>query len=79
MAVSFAHDILPLFRPIDIAHMKGGGVLLDSYAYMSDPAHAKSVLDSLTGAPPHMPPGGPYWSPEQLDLLQKWIADGYQP
>jgi len=43
-------------RAIDIAHMKGPGVLLDSYAYMSDPANAQPVLDSLTGAPPHMPP-----------------------
>ena len=43
MAVSFARDILPLFRAIDIAHMKGPGVLLDSYAYMSDPANAQPM------------------------------------
>jgi hypothetical protein len=34
--VSFAKDIKPLLRPIDIQHMKPLGVLLDDYAYMSD-------------------------------------------
>jgi len=29
MAVSFAQDIRPLFTDMDIAHMKGFGVLLD--------------------------------------------------
>jgi hypothetical protein len=84
MAVSFARDILPLFRPIDIAHMKTPGVLLDSYAYMSDAANnhanAQRVHDSLTGAiTPRMPPGGPYWPQPQLDLFAKWMSDGYQP
>ena len=30
--ISFARDILPLFRPIDIKHMAPMGVLLDDYA-----------------------------------------------
>jgi hypothetical protein len=46
---------------------------------MSDPANAQPVLDSLTGAPPHMPPGGPYWSQSQIELFEKWMSDGYQP
>lgn len=35
--VSFAKDIRPLFRPVDIAHMKPLGVVLDDYNYISDP------------------------------------------
>jgi hypothetical protein len=35
-AVSFAADIKPLFRPVDVAHMKPHGVKLDDYQYMSD-------------------------------------------
>jgi hypothetical protein len=84
--VSFAADIRPLFRPIDIAHMKRAGVNLDDYDYMSDPAnnyqHAQAVQDSLSpqnGHPPAMPPGGPNWTPEQLTLFAKWRSDGYRP
>jgi hypothetical protein len=76
MPVSFASNILPLFRPVDIQHMKRLQVLLDDYAYMSDAAgdgtfpdhaHARNVYFNLSpdpaGDPPPMPPGGPYWSP----------------
>ena len=38
MAVSFQNDILPLFTQTDIQHMKGMGVLLSDYGYMSNPA-----------------------------------------
>jgi hypothetical protein len=31
--VSFTRDIKPLFRAIDISHMKRAGVALDFYAY----------------------------------------------
>jgi hypothetical protein len=84
--VSFAADIKPLFRPVDIAHMKPSGVKLDDYNYMSDPTnnyeHAQAVQDSLSpqnGDSPSMPPGGPYWTPQQLALFNKWRSDGYQP
>jgi hypothetical protein len=83
MALSFAKDILPLFRPIDIEHMKAHNVHLDSYSYMSDPqggyAHATAVRESLGGNPPSMPPGGPYWEQAQLDLLEAWMREGYAP
>jgi hypothetical protein len=32
-AVSFADDIRPMFREIDVDHMRGFGVLLDDYTY----------------------------------------------
>jgi hypothetical protein len=51
-AVSFAADIKPLFRPVDIAHMKPHGVKLDDYPYMSDPANnhqnAQDIQDALS-------------------------------
>jgi hypothetical protein len=83
MPVSFANNINPLFRPVDISHMKSHGVNLDDYSYMSVPDHANKVLETLSpqddGEPPSMPPGGPYWTVEQLALFAQWQADGYPP
>jgi hypothetical protein len=83
MAVSFTSDIKPLFRQIDIDHMKRHGIPLDDFAYMSDPANDHSnadvVLQTVVGDPPSMPPGGPYWTADQVALYRKWMADGYQP
>jgi len=81
---SFANGIKPLFRPIDIEHMKRSGVVLDDYAYMSDPtdehANAQSVHDRLTGEKgSRMPPGGPFWTAEQIALFEKWMSEGYAP
>ncbi len=79
MAVSFAKDIKPLFRQIDIDHMKQGDFPLDDYVFMSDPSHANLVLQTVEGNPPSMPPGGPYWTADQVALFKKWIDEGYQP
>ena len=81
MPVSFERDIRPLFRQIDIDHMNKHNVLLDNYTYMSDPANdhgnAQAVEDTLKKR--SMPPGGPYWSNEQLSLYRQWKSDGYLP
>jgi FtsP/CotA-like multicopper oxidase with cupredoxin domain len=81
MPVSFEKDIRPLFRPVDVDHMNTYEVFLDNYTYMSDPSnnhgHAQAVEDTLTDR--SMPPGGPYWSDEQLLLYKKWRSDGYLP
>ena len=80
--LSFSADIKPLFRDIDVAHMKRFHVELDNYTYMSNPDNANKVLATLSphdGEPPSMPPGGPYWTPAQLELLTQWQNDGYQP
>ncbi len=74
---SFAKDILPLFRAIDIQHMRPRGVPLDDAAFMRVPTNAQNVLDALTEK--SMPPGGPFWSAQQLALFQKWIDEGLQP
>ena len=80
--ISFSSDIKPLFSAIDISHMKRFGVELDSYAYMSNPENANKVLATLSphdGEPPTMPPGGPYWTGDQLALFTQWQSEGYQP
>ena len=82
--VSFAHDIRPLFRPLDIAHMQPFDVNLGDYAYMADPAddhrHAREVEAFLCGArEPRMPLGGPYWTDEQLRLYDRWMRGGCPP
>lgn len=79
-SVSFERDIRPLFRPVDIKHMAGMDVLLDDYAFMSDPKNAKAVFEYLSGTQqPQMPPGGPFWSEEQLDLFARWMEEGRKP
>ena len=80
--VSFATDIKPLFRAVDISHMKRLEVHLDDYTYMSNPENADRVLATLSpenGEPASMPPGGPYWTAEQLALFAQWQKDGYNP
>ena len=81
LPASFATDIKPLFRPIDVAHMKPFGVLLDDYAYMSDATNnhqnAHAVLGVLTAK--RMPPGGPFWTQDMLNLYGEWVTDGYRP
>ena len=80
--VSFERDIRPLFRAVDISHMKSFGVDLDEYTYMSNPENANAVLATLSpqdGEPPSMPPGGPYWTADQLALFAQWQKDGYKP
>ena len=80
--VSFGRDIKPLFRAVDISHMKAHGVNLDDYTFMSDPDNANKVLGALSpheSDPPPMPPGGPYWTTNQLALFAQWQKDGYQP
>jgi len=80
--VSFARDIVALFRPVDIEHMKVHGIKLDDYTFMSSRENADKVLATLSprdGKPPMMPPGGPYWTAGQLALFAQWQNDGYQP
>lgn len=88
-APSFQTDIKPLFRAKDIHCMAGQGVLLDDYAYMSNPstdetyadhANARNVYARLTGDDtPRMPMGGPYWSDTMLTSFKSWMDGGFQP
>jgi hypothetical protein len=79
MAVSFARDIRPLFTEMDVAHMRGFGVLLDDFDYMRDPAHSQKVLGAVSaGVMPPNSSGEPSWSPDRVQLFRDWIAAGYQ-
>jgi hypothetical protein len=79
---TFYQDIVPLFRQQDVECMRNPSlaVLLLDYTYMSTPANAQNVLNRLTGAAgqTQMPLGGPYWSQENIDLFQQWMACGYK-
>ena len=80
--VSFARDIKPLFRAVDISHMKRYHIKLDDYSFMSKQENANKVLGTLSpheDDPPSMPPGGPYWTADPLALFAQWQKDGYQP
>jgi hypothetical protein len=79
MAGSFKTDVLPLFRPIDIKHMKPMRVKLDNHTWMSNPDNAQNVYDKL--ASKEMPPDGPFWSDAQLKVLSDWmnVDPKYQP
>ena len=79
MTVSFKTDILPMFTDVDIEHMSYAGVLLDDYAYMSEPANAESVYEQVADG--SMPPGDSGeqpWSQEQVQLFKAWMDAGYQ-
>lgn len=87
--LSFATDIVPMFRPGDVQCMNGFGVSLADYAYMSDAAadamykdhaNARHVLGRLEGTEtPRMPKGGPFWNAVKLDKFKQWMDEGYQP
>jgi hypothetical protein len=89
MPTSFNAQIKPLFTPKDLKCMSAFGVLLDDFAYMSDPsadaefsdhANARQVYSRLTGAKkPQMPKNGPYWNDSQLKLFKQWMDDGFSP
>jgi hypothetical protein len=85
--VSFAAQIAPLFRAQDVQCMRGRGVFLINYEWMSAKnttgqfANANMVLGKLkpTAGSGRMPLGGPYWSDANLQLFTSWIAGGCQP
>jgi hypothetical protein len=78
--MSFAKDILPLFRSVDIDHMSSMDVLLNNYIFMSDPKNAQAVYEYLDGTrQPQMPPNGPYWSAHDLSKYKAWMDDGRRP
>ena len=74
--VSFARDIRPLFRTLDIEHM---AFLCDLSKYEDVRDNAQDILGRLKGlGGRRMPPsdaGGP-WSAENIALFQKWVDDG---
>ena len=80
MTVSFETDILPLFTSMDIEHMRFAGVLLDDYSYMSQPANAAAVYETVsTGKMPPANSGEQPWSQDKVKLFNAWTDGGYRP
>ena len=75
MALSFAHDIRPLFRDSpDIDSMKGYGLDLSSYEDVK--AKAEGIYSRLEDG--SMPCDGA-WPQEQVAKFKSWIDDGMAP
>ncbi|WP_131803852.1 hypothetical protein [Methylorubrum salsuginis] len=72
---SFERDIRHLFRPKDITAMKRfGGFDLSAYEDVKN--NAQNILEQIsTGS---MPCDGA-WQKENIELFNKWVADGMQP
>ncbi len=77
--VSFAADIRPLFRDIDVQHMAW---FCDLSKYDDVRNNADDILDRLTKmGRRQMPPasaGGP-WSQGQIELFRQWKNSGCAP
>ena len=77
--MSFEHDIRPLFRPIDIEHMKPFDVRLDDYAYMSDTERAERVYSAIESKQMPPPDEGFTWPEDDVRKLRAWIDGGCRP
>lgn len=74
--VSFATDIRPLFRAIDVDHMAW---FCDLSKFEDVRDNAQNILDRLKGkggAPMPPPTAGGPWNADNIALFQKWIDDG---
>jgi hypothetical protein len=75
MAVSFAHDIRPLFRDSpDIDSMKEYGLDLSSYEDVK--AQADAIYARLEDG--SMPCDGA-WPEERMALFKQWMEEGMVP
>jgi hypothetical protein len=75
-ALTYSHDIRPLFRDMDIACMVPRGKLLDNSAWMCTPAHAQQVFNVVSTG--RMPTDGA-WPPERVALFKQWMDQGLKP
>ncbi len=79
LPVSFVRDICPLFRPVDIAHMRDLSFDLSSYQRVRD--NVDDIIEHLeiTG-PQRMPPSPDQpWSAAQIELVRTWMRQGFPP
>jgi hypothetical protein len=75
---SFARDILPLFRPVDIDHMNDFGLNLADFAAVR--AAATEISNRLKGIGGRMPPP-PHaaLSADKIAMFDTWVAEGFPP
>lgn len=75
-ALSFARDIRPLFRDIDVAHMKPAGLDLSSYAEVK--AKAQGIHAAVAGKT--MPPDpADHWTDAKIATFKSWMDQGCPP
>ncbi len=72
--LSFAADILPLFRPYDIQNMQGNGADLSSY----EEVKKNSFIIYLQLYSKAMPCDGA-WSEDDIAKFKQWMDSGMQP
>lgn len=73
MAVGFASEIRPLFRPQDISAMR---FVFDLSVYEDVRQNADAILARLDDG---TMPCDAAWPRDQVDLFRQWILDGKQP
>jgi hypothetical protein len=76
VALTYSHDIRPLFRPMDITCMGPRGKHLDDSAWMCTPANAQRVFNAVSA---HRMPPDAAWPPERVALFKQWMDQGLKP
>jgi hypothetical protein len=74
MAMSYATDIRPLFRQLDVDSMKDYGIDLSSYNDVKK--HSKQIHGRLKAG--EMPCDGG-WPAANVEKFKSWIDGGLQP
>ncbi len=72
-ALSFEHDVKPLFRDSDRAAMSKA---FDLWSATDVAAHGDAIVARLREG--SMPCDGP-WPPEKVDIVSRWLAGGAKP
>jgi hypothetical protein len=75
-ALTYSHDIRPLFRDVDIACMVPRGRLLNDATWMCKPNNAQHVFDAVST---HRMPPDAAWPPERVALFKLWMEQGRKP
>jgi hypothetical protein len=76
MAVSFANDIAPMFKPFDVNMAWRFGLT----TYDDVKANAMLIYSRMTNlSSPMPPPPYPPFTAEQIALFNQWMLDGYAP
>ncbi|MGA2108188.1 MAG: hypothetical protein ABSH25_11155 [Syntrophorhabdales bacterium] len=73
-ALSFANDIRPLFRDMDVSAMKRYGIDLSSYEHVKK--RSRDIYAQLSAK--EMPCDGP-WEESRQQKLKEWMDSGMQP
>jgi rubrerythrin len=76
---SFARDVLPLFRPVDIQHMKRRGLDLADFDAVRGSATTISRRLKGQGVRRMPPPPDTPLTDAQIERFDTWIAEGFPP